>query len=91
MSYLSGIDLAQCIGRVEAHVGFFVPERRREVGNRGDRFARGGLKGLPQEDLAADMYALTQDLTRAAGLPDYEVSNHATPGNESRHNLIYWQ
>ncbi len=56
----------------------------------GDRFAKGGLKGLPHEDLAADMYALTQDLTRAAGLPDYEVSNHATPGNESRHNLIYW-
>ncbi len=56
----------------------------------GDRFARGGLKGLPDEDLAADMFELTQGLTEAAGLPAYEISNHAIPGEESRHNLIYW-
>ncbi|MCB1357289.1 MAG: coproporphyrinogen III oxidase [Maritimibacter sp.] len=57
----------------------------------GDRFARGGLKGLPEEDLAADMYFLTQEICEAAGLPAYEVSNHAKPGEESRHNLIYWR
>ncbi|MFT6450598.1 MAG: oxygen-independent coproporphyrinogen-3 oxidase [Halocynthiibacter sp.] len=57
----------------------------------GDRAARGKLKGLPNEDLAADMYELTQELTGKAGLPAYEVSNHAKNGNESRHNLIYWQ
>ena len=57
----------------------------------GDRFARGGLTGLPDEDLAADMYDLTQRMTSNAGLPAYEVSNHAIPGAESRHNLIYWR
>ena len=57
----------------------------------GDRFARGKLPGLPDEDLAADMYFLTQELCEAAGLPAYEISNHARPGAESRHNLIYWQ
>ena len=57
----------------------------------GDRFAKGGLKGLPNEDLATDMYDLTQEICEAAGLPAYEVSNHAAQGMESRHNLIYWR
>ncbi|MFV2051191.1 radical SAM family heme chaperone HemW [Aliiroseovarius sp. YM-037] len=57
----------------------------------GDRFARGRLPGLPAEDTAADMYHLTQALCADAGLPAYEVSNHAAPGNESRHNMIYWR
>ena len=56
-----------------------------------DRFARGGLKGLPNEDVSADMFELTQQLTAAADLPAYETSNHARPGAESRHNLIYWK
>ncbi len=56
----------------------------------GDRFAAGGLRGLPGEDLAADLYELTQDLCDQNGFPMYEVSNHARPGSESRHNLIYW-
>ena len=55
------------------------------------RAAAGGLRGLPDEDLAADMYQLTQELCDAAGMPGYEVSNHARPGAESRHNLIYWR
>lgn len=57
----------------------------------GERFARGGLRGLPDDDLAADMYALTQDLCGTAGMPAYEVSNHAREGAESRHNLVYWR
>lgn len=57
----------------------------------GARHARGGLSGLPGEDLSADLYELTQDLTGAAGLPAYEVSNHARPDAQSRHNLIYWR
>jgi len=56
-----------------------------------DRFAAGGLRGLPQENLSADMYDLTQELTDKAGFSAYEVSNHAKLGYESRHNLIYWQ
>ncbi len=57
----------------------------------GARHAAGGLKGLPDDDLAADMYLETQDICAAAGMPAYEVSNHAREGAESRHNLIYWR
>jgi len=56
----------------------------------GDRFARGMLRGLPNEDLSTDMYFLTQEMMSQAGLPAYEISNHALPGQESRHNLLYW-
>ncbi len=57
----------------------------------GQMHAKNLLKGLPEEDLSADMFELTQEITRVAGLPAYEVSNHARPGDESRHNLIYWR
>ena len=50
----------------------------------------GKLRGLPDEDLAADMYLATQDICGSAGLPAYEVSNHAKPGSASRHNRVYW-
>jgi len=43
------------------------------------------------DDPAADIFALTGELTEAAGLPAYEISNHARPGEESRHNLAYWR
>lgn len=56
----------------------------------GDRFAAGKLRGMPSDDLSADMYEITQDLCDAHGMAMYEVSNHARPGSESRHNLIYW-
>lgn len=46
---------------------------------------------IPGEDLAADLFELTQNQTTAAGLPAYEISNHARPGCASRHNLSYWQ
>jgi putative oxygen-independent coproporphyrinogen III oxidase len=57
----------------------------------GQMHAKNLLKGLPEEDLSADMFELTQEITQKAGLPAYEVSNHARPGDESRHNLIYWR
>ncbi|WP_108258146.1 radical SAM family heme chaperone HemW [Mangrovicoccus ximenensis] len=57
----------------------------------GDRFAAGRLRDLPEDDTAADMYDATQEICDAAGLPAYEISNHARPGSESRHNRIYWQ
>ena len=38
---------------------------------------------------AAELFAMTQDMTANAGLPAYETSNHARPGEESRHNLTY--
>lgn len=52
---------------------------------------RAGKLVLPPDDIAAEMYEITQTLTEAAGMPAYEVSNHARSGAESRHNLIYWR
>ncbi|MEO0937390.1 MAG: radical SAM family heme chaperone HemW [Pseudomonadota bacterium] len=57
----------------------------------GDRFNAGRLRGLPSDDLSADMYDLTQDICAAHGMPSYEVSNHARDSAQSRHNLIYWR
>ncbi|AQX20610.1 radical SAM family heme chaperone HemW [Bartonella sp. WD16.2] len=45
----------------------------------------------PVPQLAADLYNLTQEITTMHGLPAYEISNHAMPGAESRHNLLYWR
>jgi oxygen-independent coproporphyrinogen-3 oxidase len=50
-----------------------------------------GKLQLPNDDLAASFYEMTQELTARAGLPAYEVANHACPGAESRHNLNYWR
>jgi putative oxygen-independent coproporphyrinogen III oxidase len=60
----------------------------------GTRFAALASRGalVPTDpDEAAALYELTQEMTRAAGLPAYEISNHARPGQESRHNLAYWR
>ena len=46
---------------------------------------------LPDADTSADLFEMTQAMTAAAGLPAYEVSNHARPGAASRHNLAYWR
>lgn len=51
----------------------------------------GKLKGLPDEDLAAEMYLATERICAEAGLLAYEVSNYAASGAESRHNLVYWR
>jgi len=60
----------------------------------GTRFAAMAAKGelVPADpDESAALYELTRDMTAAAGLPAYEISNHARPGEESRHNLSYWR
>ncbi len=52
--------------------------------------AAGKLK-VPDPDLALAFYEVTQKIMEAAGLPAYEISNHAAPGEESQHNLVYWR
>ncbi len=52
---------------------------------------RRGKLVVPDVEKAAQLYELTQTITRASGLPAYEISNHAKPGAESRHNLTYWR
>jgi putative oxygen-independent coproporphyrinogen III oxidase len=56
----------------------------------GDRYTAGKLRGLPDDERAADMYMLTQDLCENAGFSGYEISNHAREGSESIHNKVYW-
>lgn len=46
---------------------------------------------IPDPDSAGDLFEATQDILGEAGLPAYEISNHARPGGESRHNLVYWR
>lgn len=62
-----------------------------EPGTRFETLVRTGELQPKDPDEAADFYDLTDALTRAAGLPRYEVSNHARIGEESRHNLTYWR
>src|SRR3569832_694450 len=50
----------------------------------------GALK-IPDDDRAAALYETTQEMTEAAGVPAYEISNHARAGAEARHNLLYWR
>ncbi|MCF6273173.1 MAG: radical SAM family heme chaperone HemW [Rhodobacteraceae bacterium] len=57
----------------------------------GELFKRGKLRGLPEDDAAADMYIGTQQVCADYGLLPYEISNYAKLGAESRHNLIYWR
>jgi len=50
-----------------------------------------GKLAVPDPDAALALYEITQEMTERAGLPAYEISNHAAPGEESRHNLLYWR
>ncbi|WP_425040900.1 radical SAM family heme chaperone HemW [Primorskyibacter sp. S187A] len=82
-------ELTQALSREPDHLSLY--QLTIEKGTAfGDRFAAGKLGGLPTDAQSSDMYFITQDLCEQAGLPAYEVSNHAKKGAESRHNLIYW-
>ncbi|UEM21069.1 radical SAM family heme chaperone HemW [Skermanella mucosa] len=62
-----------------------------EEGTRFHTLYNRGVFALPDDELAGDLYEATQALLEGAGLPAYEISNHARPGEESRHNLTYWR
>jgi len=62
-----------------------------EPGTAFGALARRGELALPEEETAAEMFEITQERLSAAGLPAYEISNHARPGAECRHNLAYWR
>jgi len=62
-----------------------------EPGTRFETLVRKGDFTPLDADRSADLYELTRDITSSHGLPPYEVSNHARPGEESRHNLTYWR
>jgi oxygen-independent coproporphyrinogen-3 oxidase len=82
-------DLDETLALHPEHVSLYglIIEEKTEFGR---RHAAGRLP-LPDEDTVADMYELTLDRLKAAGYVQYEISNFALPGDECRHNLVYWR
>jgi oxygen-independent coproporphyrinogen-3 oxidase len=82
-------ELARALSEQQGHMSLY--QLTIEEGTRYADLHRAGKLIVPDEDVAAELYDVTQELTAEAGLHAYEVSNHAAPGHESRHNLIYWR
>ncbi len=56
-----------------------------------ERLWRAGKLAIPDDDLGRALFDATQEIAEKHGMPAYETSNHARPGAESRHNLVYWR
>lgn len=82
-------QLEAALARQTSHLSLY--QLTIEPGTRFETLVRQGDFTPLDADHAADLYELTQDLTTQAGIPAYEVSNHARSGQESRHNLAYWR
>ncbi len=82
-------ELAQALAIGTTHLSLY--QLTIEPGTRFETMVRKGDFVPLDEDACADLFALTRSRTAAAGLPAYEISNHARPGEESRHNLAYWR
>ena len=82
-------ELDEAIGHAADHLSLY--QLTIEEGTRFHALHAAGKFEMPDPDHAADLYRLTQEVTTARGLPAYEISNHARPGAESRHNLVYWR
>jgi putative oxygen-independent coproporphyrinogen III oxidase len=82
-------ELEEAIGHAADHLSLY--QLTIEEGTRFHSLHAAGKFEIPNGDEAADLYEVTQAVTAARGLPAYEISNHARPGAESRHNLTYWR
>ncbi|MFA5951433.1 MAG: radical SAM family heme chaperone HemW [Hyphomicrobium sp.] len=83
------VELQEALGLAGGHLSLYQLTIEPETPF-AELYARGKLQIPPAED-AHDLFEVTQELTERAGLPAYEISNHAAPGEESRHNLLYWR
>jgi putative oxygen-independent coproporphyrinogen III oxidase len=83
-----GAELGRALGFGTDHMSLY--QLTLEPGTRFTALHARGLLTLPDADTSADLFELTRAMTAAAGIPAYEVSNHARPGSESRHNITYW-
>ena len=86
-SWSAALDRALALGT--GHLSLY--QLTIEPGTRFAALAAAGKLETLDSDRAAALYELTAERTAAAGLPAYEISNHARPGEESRHNLAYWR
>jgi putative oxygen-independent coproporphyrinogen III oxidase len=82
-------ELGEALGLAGEHLSLY--QLTIEPGTAFASRARLGEIALPEEEMAAALFELTQDRLSASGLPAYEISNHARPGAECRHNLAYWR
>ena len=82
-------ELEQAISHAVEHLSLY--QLTIEPGTWFDRLYRAGKLTTPDEDLARALWDVTQEVCDRHGMPAYEVSNHARPGAESRHNLVYWR
>jgi putative oxygen-independent coproporphyrinogen III oxidase len=82
-------ELAEALALAGDHLSLY--QLTIEPGTAFATLARRGELVPPEEEVAAALYETTQDRLAAAGLPAYEISNHARPGAECRHNLAYWR
>jgi putative oxygen-independent coproporphyrinogen III oxidase len=82
-------ELRQALALGTSHLSLY--QLTIEPGTRFETMVRKGDFVPLGEDACADLFALTRDVTAQAGLPAYEISNHARPSEESRHNLAYWR
>lgn len=82
-------ELNEAIGLAADHLSLY--QLTIEEGTPYFQLYHAGKLKIPDPELGAELYELTQDITAKAGLPAYEVSNHAKPGAECRHNLVYWR
>jgi oxygen-independent coproporphyrinogen-3 oxidase len=82
-------ELRQAIGHAADHLSLY--QLTIEEGTTFHVLQTAGKLTVPDQEQAAALYQATQEITAAAGLPAYEISNHAVPGAESRHNLVYWR
>ena len=82
-------ELGEAVARAGEHLSLY--QLTIEPDTMFERLHRAGRLSLPDSDLARDFWDVTQEITGKAGLPAYEISNHARLGAESRHNLIYWR
>jgi len=82
-------ELAQALDLAGEHLSLY--QLTIEPDTMFERLSKAGKLRIPDADLARELFDVTQEVTEARGLPAYEVSNHARPGAESRHNLVYWR
>ncbi|MFY8196066.1 MAG: coproporphyrinogen III oxidase, partial [Novosphingobium sp.] len=82
-------ELKRALGFGTGHLSLY--QLTIEPGTRFATLVREGKLTPLDDDQSADLFTLTRELTSDAGLPAYETSNHARPGEESRHNLTYWR
>jgi putative oxygen-independent coproporphyrinogen III oxidase len=82
-------ELTRALGFGTGHLSLY--QLTIEPGTRFATLVREGRLTPLDDDAAADLFALTRAMTADAGLPAYEISNHARAGEQSRHNLTYWR